>query len=485
MHYIKEESRDQLVLFPESLEEYISPNAPVRFVDRFVDTLDLQELGFKHATLGTTGRPPYPPGALLRLYLYGYLYQHRSSRQLERQTYCNVELIWLLRKLRPDFKTIADFRRDNGEAIGAVVRRFRRLCRELDLYGRELLAIDGSHFKASNSRERHISRAGLDRDLAKLDRQIADYLESMDRADQDDGEEALTEAELAEKLERLEALQKQWEDKQAERESLEESGASQRCLTDGDARLLKKGGKAVVGYNVQIAVDDKHHLIAAHEVTREGNDQGQLAPIAKQAKAALEVDQIEVVADAGYHTREDLKSSGEADVITYVQPKDTSSSKANGRFSKSDFDYDAGEDVYRCPAKGVMSFVGTGRDKTGHLLRYYRAQGCGHCRLRAQCLKPGVAYRRISRWEHEWIVEENAARLQARPDIMKTRMGMVEHPFGTFKRWMGAEHFLTRGSPRVKTEMSLSVLAYNLRRAINVLGVEKLIEGLNKYPVTA
>ena len=480
MHYVKEESRDQLTLFPESLEDYISGNNPVQFIDRFVERLDLVALGFKHARLGKTGRPPYSPGCLLRLYIYGYLYQHRSTRQLERQTHCNVEVIWLLRKLHPDFKTVANFRRENGVAIRLVVSEFRQLCRALELYGRELVAIDGSYFKASNSRSQHISRASLDKDLSKLDEQIAGYLASLDEADASDEGETLSEDELAEKLARLALLQQRQARKLSQRASLQSSGDTQRCLTDGDARLLRKGGKTVIGYNVQIAVDEKHHLIAAHEVTSEGNDQGQLTPIARDVKAALGVERIEAIADAGYYTRDDLKASAEHGITATVASYDSSSSKAHGRYSKSDFDYDAQGDVYRCPAGEDLHFTGTGRDKTGHVLRYYRSRGCGECRLREQCLGPGVASRRISRWEHEEIVEENAARLEAHPDIMTLRMSLVEHPFGTLKHWMGAAHFLTRGKARVKTEMSLSVLAYNLRRAINVLGVERLIEGLNQ-----
>jgi len=483
MHYVKEQSRDQLTLFPESLEDYISGNNPVQFIDRFVEKLDLDALGFKHARLGKTGRPPYSPGALLRLYIYGYLYQQRSTRQLERQTHCNVEVIWLLRKLHPDFKTIANFRRENGGGIRLVVREFRRLCRELELYGRELVAVDGSYFKASNSRSAHISVKGLDKDLAKLDAQIAGYLSALDEADKGDEGETLSEAALAEKLARLAALQQRQATKQAQRDSLQASGERQRCLTDSDARLLRKGGKTLVGYNVQIAVDDKHHLIAAHEVTTAGNDQGQLTPLARDVKAALGVEHIEAIADAGYHTRDDLKASAGCGITATVASYDSSSSKAAGRYSKRDFAYEAEADVYRCPAGEVLHFVGTGLDKTGHLLRYYRAKGCAGCRLREQCLKPGVAYRRISRWEHEAVVEANAARLQANPDLMKTRMSLAEHPFGTLKHWMGAAHFLTRGKARVKTEMSLSVMAYNLRRAINVLGVERLIEGLNQAPV--
>ena len=401
MHYIKEQSRDQATLFPETLEDYVTADNPVQFIDRFVETLGLEELGFKHASLRKTGRPPYDPAALLRLYIYGYLYQHRSSRQLERQTHCNVEVMWLLGKLHPDFKTIADFRRDNGKAIRVVVSQFRKLCRELELYGRELVAIDGSFFKASNSRNQHISRTQLDKDLAKLDQQIAEYLTAMDSADQGDSGESLTETALAEKLVRLETLQKRHAVKQSQRDSLEASGESQRCLTDSDVRLLRKGGKTVIGYNVQIAVDKKHHLIAAHDVTNEGNDQGQLTPLAKQAKAALDVEQIEAVADAGYFTHDDLKSCDEESITAYVKFYNSSTSKAHGRYSKADFNYDAESDVYRCPANNAMHFVGTGRDQKKHLMRYYRATGCSDCKLRPQCLKPGVKYRRISRWEHE------------------------------------------------------------------------------------
>ena len=482
MHYIKEQSRDQATLFPETLEDYVTADNPVQFIDRFVETLALKDLGFKHANLGRTGRPPYDPGALLRLYIYGYLYQYRSSRQLERQTHCNVEVMWLLRKLHPDFKTIADFRRDNGKAIRAVVRQFRKLCRELELYGRELVAIDGSFFKASNSRNQHISRTQLDKDLAKLDQQIAEYLSAMDSADKGDSGESLTEAALSEKLARLDVLQKRQVAKQSQRDGLEASGENQRCLTDSDARLLRKGGKTVVGYNVQIAVDKKHHLIAAHEVTNEGNDQGQLTPLARQAKAALGVEQLEAVADAGYFTRDDLKSCKEESITAYVKFYNSSSSKAHGRYSKADFNYDARSDVYYCPTNNKMHFVGTGRDRKGQLLRYYRAEGCSECELRPQCLAPGVKYRRISRWEHEAVVEQNAERLRKNPEMMKTRMSLVEHPFGTLKHWMGAEHFLTRGKARVKTEMGLCVMSYNLKRAINILGVEAMIRGLNQPP---
>lgn len=485
MHYISEQSRGQATLFPETLDDYITANNPVQFIDCFVNTLDFAALGFKQAKLARTGRPPYNPGVILRLYIYGYLYQYRSSRQLERQTHCNVEVMWLLGKLQPDFKTIADFRRENGKAIRAVVSEFRMLCRKLNLYGKELVAVDGSFFKASNSRNRHISGKQLDKELARLDTQIGAYLSSMDAADTGDKGAVLSASELAEKLKQLEVLQQKKAGKQALRDDLKSRGQSQRALTDADSRLLRKRGQQVIGYNVQIAVDNKHHLIAAHEVTRSANDLGQLTPLASQAKAVLGVEHIEAVADAGYYTRKDIKSCVDTGITPYVKPSNSSSSKANGRFSKADFSYDAQTDNYRCPANNMMSFVGTGRDKSGHILRYYRSYDCAECPLKTKCIKSGVAYRRISRWEHEEIMEQNATRLKARPEMMKIRMSLAEHPFGSLKQSMGASHFLTRGYPRVKTEMSLSVMAYNLKRAMNVLGVEEMIKGLTNRPLYA
>ena len=483
MHYIPEENRQQGSLFPELLDDYVQANNPVRFLDRFVETLDLAALGFSRATLKATGRPPYAPSVLLKLYLYGYLYQHRSTRQLERQTHCNVEVMWLVGRLQPDFKTLADFRRDNGMAIQAVVKSFRRLCRSLDLYGRELVAIDGSFFKASNSRARYRSQQSLDADVKRLDRQIAAHLAAMDQADQQESGASLTDAELAEKLARLDALQVRRSEQQAQQARLAASGETQECLTDRDARLLKKGGKpGVIGYNVQLAVDSRHHLIAVHDVTNASNDLQQLAPMVTASQAALETEELTVVADAGYYSRAGLKASADHGVTAYVATHNSSISKARGRYSKADFAYDAARDTYRCPARQTLSFVGTGRDRRGQVLRYYRARGCATCPLRESCLKPGTAYRRLSRWEHEAVMDANTARLQARPQIMRQRIGLAEHPFGTLKLGWGYQHFLTRGLARVRTEMSLAVLAYNLKRALKVLGVERLLQGLEALP---
>lgn len=484
MAYLRGENRDQISLLPESLEDYVSANAVVRFIDRFVELLNLDELGFNRTKLASTGRPPYSPDSLLRLFIYGYLHQHRSSRQLARQTRCNVELMWLLEKLTPEFKTIADFRKDNGAAIGRVVSQFRQFCRELGLYGEEMVAIDGSFFKASNSKDQVLSQKKLDKELSRIEKQVEEYLEEMERNDALEQDEVeLTAEELEKKIRQMEELQKRYQEKQAQRSSLVESGEKYRCLTDEDARMLRKNGKTVIGYNVQIAVDDKHHLIAGHDVTVDGNDAQQLGRMALQAKENLSARKLEVVADSGYHSRGELENCEKEKITPYVATRDTSSSKAQGRYGKQDFEYDAQKDIYRCPAGEELIFVGKVKSRTGLIMHRYRTRQCTDCRLRSQCLKPETAFKQQDRWEHEHLVEENAARVAAHPQMMSRRKALAEHPFGTFKHWMGAQHFVTRRKPNVRTEMDLTVLSYNIKRAINVLGVEYMIEALNRRSV--
>jgi transposase len=483
MAYLRGESRDQISLLPESLEDYVSANAVVRFIDGFVESMDLEGMGFNRTKLSSTGRPPYSPEHLLRLYIYGYLHQHRSSRQLARQTRCNVELMWLLEKLTPEFKTISDFRKDNGTAIGRVVSEFRHFCRKLGLYGEQMVAIDGSFFKASNSKDQVLSQKKLDKEQARIEKEVEAYLEEMDRNDAlEQYEVELTAEELQQKIRQMEEIQKRRRENQADRESLAELSEKYRCLTDEDARMLSKNGKSVIGYNVQIAVDDKHHLIAGHDVTGDGNDARQLSRMAQLAKENMSAEELEVVADSGYHGRAELKNCEDEGITPYVATRDTSSSKAQGRYGKQDFIYEAQRDVYRCPVGEELGFVGTSQSKTGLTMRRYRTRQCTDCRLRSKCLKPETAFKQQDRWEHEHIVEENAARVAAHPEMMSRRKALAEHPFGSFKHWMGAQHFLTRRKPNVRTEMDLTVLSYNLKRAINVLGVEILIEALARRP---
>ena len=481
MAYLRGESRDQVSLLPESLDDYVSANAVVRFIDRFVESQDMKALGFNRVYLASTGRPPYSPDCLLRLFIYGYLHQHRSSRQLARQTRCNVELMWLLEKLTPEFKTIADFRKDNGTAIGRVVSQFRQFCRELGLYGEQMVAIDGSFFKASNGKDQVLSQKRLDKERARIEKQVEDYLEEIDRNDALEQDEVeLTAEELEEKIRQMEEMQKRLRENREQHQGLVESGENYRCLTDEDARMLRKNGKSVIGYNVQIAVDDKHHLIASHDVTVDGNDAKQLSRMAQQAKENLAAEKLTAVADSGYHSREELQNCEKEKITPYVATRDTSSSKSQGRYGKQDFRYDGQQDVYRCPADEELGFVGTSKSKTGLIMRRYRARGCTDCRLRSQCIKPETAFKQQDRWEHEHLVEANAQRVAAQPEMMSRRKALAEHPFGSFKHWMGAQHFLTRRKPNVRTEMDLTVLSYNIKRAINVLGVEYLIEALDR-----
>ena len=484
MAYLRGESRDQISLLPESLEDYVSATAVVRFIDRFVDSLDMKALGFNRTQLASTGRPPYSPECLLKLFIYGYLHQQRSSRQLARQTRCNVELMWLLEKLTPEFKTISAFRKDNGTGIARVVSEFRQFCRDLGLYGEQMVAIDGSFFKASNSKDQVLSQEKLDKELSRLEKQVEEYLKEMDRNDElEEDEVELTAEELEEKIRQMEEIQKRRREKQEQRDSLVESDEKYRCLSDEDARMLRKNGKSVIGYNVQIAVDDKHHLIAAHEVTQDGNDRQQLSDMAKQAREGLDVEELSVVGDSGYYSRQELKQCVDAKITPYVCPQKSSSSKAQGRYGKEDFIFEVERDVYRCPAGEEMGFVGTSKSRTGLIMRRYRARGCADCRLRSQCIKPETAFKQQDRWEHEHLVEANAKRITEHPEMMSHRKALAEHPFGSFKHWMGAQHFLTRRKPNVRTEMDLTVLSYNLKRAIKVLGVEYLIEALDSRPV--
>lgn len=481
MGYKRGENRQQISLLPDALDDYVGQDSLVRFVDQFVESLDLKVLGFTRTVLAETGCPPYPPACLLKLYLYGYLHQHRSSRQLARQCRCNIELIWLLEKLTPEHKTIADFRKDNGEAIRGVVREFRSFCRALGLFGQQMVAIDGSFFKASNSKDQVLSQKKLEQEERRIERQVEKYLEDMDRLDAEESDEIeLTAEELQEKI-RL--MKERLKKKQEQRESLSEAGEEYRCLSDSDARMLRKGGPTVIGYNVQIAVDDKHHLIASHDVTDEGNDARQLSRMAKQARDNMGAGAIEAVADSGYHSRAELKACADDKITAYVSFKDTSSSKFQGRYGKQDFIYDEAADCYHCPAGETLKRVGKGKSKTGLVLHRYRASGCGACAIRNQCIKPETRHKQINRWEHEQLVDENAARLVANPTMMSRRKGLAEHPFGTFKRWAGNEHFLMRGKHKVGTEMSLAVLCYNIKRAIQVLGVETMIQALENRGV--
>ncbi len=475
--FIEGVDRGQSTLFPERLEDWIGDDNGVRVVDVFVDELDLGVLGFGRVQPLSTGRPSYHPAVLLKLYIYGYLNRVQSSRRLEREAGRNVEVMWLTCRLVPDHKTIADFRKDNGPAIRKVCARFVALCRQLGLLAEAGVAIDGSKFKAVNARDRNFTRAKMKRRMAQIEASVGRYLDQLDSADRQEPSLGRTTkidrladkiTKLREEMQRLEKL---------EVRMLAEPD-QQISLTDPDARSMATSGRGsgVVGYNVQAAVDTRHHLIVAHEVTNVGNDRSQLSAMAKQSKAALKINRLEVVADRGYFDGEEILACHD-DGITVTLPKPlTSGAKAKGRFGKQDFVYLAEDDVYRCPAGKRLVYHYTNQER-GLSLRRYWTTACRTCAIKDRCTTG--KQRRITRWEHEDILEAVQRRLDEHPEKMKQRRETVEHPFGTIKYWMGYTPFQMKTLNRVGTEMALHVLAYNLRRVMNIIGIRPLIAALS------
>jgi transposase len=474
--FVEGTDRGQSTLFPECLEDWIGEGNPVRVIDAFVEELDLGELGFDGVAPEATGRPSYHPSVLLKLYIYGYLNRVQSSRRLEREAGHNVEVMWLSGRLVPDHKTIADFRKDNGSAIRQVCARFVALCRAMGLLTQASVAIDGSKFKAVNNRDRNFTRAKMERRMAQIEESVARYLQQLDSADRQEPSEALKTktSRLKEKIEKLKAQMRRLAVLKVD---MLATADQQISLTDPDARSMATSGRGsgVVGYNVQVAVEAGHHLIVTHEVTNEGSDRSQLSPMAKETKATLDVEKLDAVADRGYFNGEQILACEEAGITVTLPKPMTSNSKAEGRFGKQDFRYVAEEDVYICPAGERLAYSYTTEDK-GSVLRRYRTNACRHCAIKHNCTKGKE--RLISRWEHEHILEAVQRRLDEHPEKMRQRRETVEHPFGTMKARMGATHFLMKTLPKVATEMALHVLAYNLTRVMNIMGVQPLLAAM-------
>jgi transposase len=474
--FVEGVDRGQSTLLPECLDDFIDEDNPVRVVDVFVDELDLGGLGFAGVDPKATGRPSYHPSDLLKLYIYGYLNRVQSSRRLEREAGRNLEVMWLTGRLVPDHKTIADFRKDYGPAIRKVCAQFVTLCRQLGLLATASVAIDGSKFKAVNNRDRNFTAAKMARRMAQIEKSVARYLDQLDSADRQEPSEALAmrTTRLKEKVAKLKEEMARLEGLEAERQAAPDQQIS---LSDPDSRSMATSGRGsgTVGYNVQAAVDTEHHLIVTHEVTNVGNDRAQLSPMAKQAKAVLAVDKLDVVADRGYFDSAEILACDEADITVTLPKPLTSGAKAQGRFGKQDFRYLADEDVYICPAGERLTYRFT-REEGGLALRRYWTGVCPDCPLKDQCT-PGKE-RRVSRWEHEHVLEAVQQRLDQNPQAMRRRRETAEHPFGTLKARMGATHFLMKRLKNVGTEMALSVLAYNLTRVMNILGVGPLIQAM-------
>jgi transposase len=469
--------RHEVLLFPERRDDYIAADNPVRFLAPFVDDLDLETLGFQRVKAAATGRPAYHPGALLQLYLSGSLYRLRSRRRLEQETHRNVALLGLLQKLSPDHKTLAKFRRDHLESLRQVCRAFPLLWKQLDLVSGELVAIDGSKCKAVNAQARHFTPSTLQRLLPQIDAQIEVYLKERERGDTEEEQGTCGGARAKHLQAKMAQLKERTLVYQAFQEPLLVRGQAQLSLTDPDSRAMKLGtgrGTAVC-YNVHTAVDSQHTLILAGEVTNDTSDRDGLSPMALQAKAVLERP-CEVVADRGDDHGDEVQAGVEAGITPYVARPLTSANKKLGLFSKEDLRYNGATDTYQCPAGALRTFrfdtVAQGRH-----IRYYATSAGKVCALKQACTRRKEG-RRITRGVDEPLLEEMAERGRSRPEVMQRRKELVEHPFGTMKRWWDAGYFFLRGLEKVRTEFSLTVLAYNLRRVLNSVGMAGLMAAL-------
>jgi transposase len=474
MAYIVGMDRTQAVLLPDVLDDYVGSDNPVRFLDAFVAQLDLAALGFQRAVPAETGRPGYDPGDLLRLYLYGYLHRIRSSRRLEQETHRNVELMWLLRRLTPDFKTIADFRRDHPQALKGVGREFILLCRRLELFGGELLAIDGSKFRAVNARDRSYTAPRLAKLTADIEATLARYLQQLDAHDQGETEVAsLSAAALQDRIATLQQRRARYETLQVQ---LTASGATTLSLTDPDSRPMVSGAGIEICYNVQTAIDAKHKLIVAETVTNAATDRDQLSPVATAAQDILCAPAPVVVADQGYYHGAEIQACLAAGITPLVPRPSTSANAALGLYTKDDFVYDPAADGYRCPAGATLAYRTT-TVELGRTIKNYRTRACATCALKPRCTRNKDG-RKLTRWVHEDLLDTMAQRLRDYPHLFRQRKALAEHPYGTMKRGMDQGYFLCRGLAKVRGEFSLTTLAYNLKRVLNLLGVPRLLAAL-------
>src|SRR6516225_5730482 len=476
MAHITGHDRSQTLLLPESLDDYVGPDNPVRFIDAFVDGLDLAAAGFADVEPKETGRPGYAPADLLKLYIYGYLNRVRSSRRLEAETHRNIEVIWLLRHLKPDFKTIADFRRDNRNAFRQVFREFVLLCRQLDLFGRELLAVDGTRIKAVNNKDRNFTRASLNQYIKAADAKLDDYLQRLDKSDAtESGKDGSRVKNLAEKIAAIRERRERHKDMLAK---LDRTGESQISLTDPDSRAMAAHTRVAVGYNVQIAVDGKHKLIVEQQVTNQVVDMGLRAQTAEPAKELLGVEQIAVVADRGYFKIEDIEACENAGIDPYVPRPQRGPSVRAGLYRKDEFRYDPTSDSFLCPASQRLHPYSSSLLRGLKKINYRNSQACRDCAIRSQCT--GNQFRSVSRLENEAVLDRMQTRIAQRPDILDQRRETVEHPFGSIKQWMNQGAFLMRGLEKVRAEFSLTALAYNMTRVLTIVGIERLLKVLKK-----
>ena len=467
MRHLVGQDRQQVSLLPESLDDFVASDAAVRVIDAFVDTLDLAELGFDKAVAKDTGRKPYHPGDLLKLYVYGYLNRVSTSRRLERECQRNVEVMWLLGRLAPDFKTIADFRKDNGAAIRGACRAFIEFCREAELLPAQLVAIDGSKFKAAASIDAVLTRKHVERDRKQLEQQVQAYLERLDRADSEEPLETIERQRVEAALQKLRGRTQRLDRFE---QAMDAADRDEHCPSEPEARLTRSGREGtILGYNVQNAVESESGLIIHHEVTNEPGDTRQLWPIAREAKAALRVDEFAVVADGGYANGEHLQACEDAGITASVPRRVIPGSRA-GLYQKTDFRYDAERDLYRCPAGEELRRHGQDLRRKLHV---YRRSGCNSCPLQPHCTPSNT--RIVTRHFFEGAYARSEARLNADPSLMRKRASIAERPFAVLKQVIGFKRFSCRGLCGARAEMSIAVLAYNLLQTMQRIGAKRLM----------
>ena len=472
-------NRHQDMILPLRVEDYVSLTNTVRAIDAYVGTLNLTTLGYKHSQfVAVSGQPAFNPAVLLKLYLYGYLNHINSSRKLERETARNLELMWLVEGSKPTYKTIADFRKNNSDALKATNRDFMLLCKELRLFGGEEVAVDGSFFKADTNKAHIYTAEKLDKQLTALEKKIQDYQNALEKHDTaDDKAEKGSLAEDAQLADKIKRLQEKQAEKQKLQQQLKDSGNKQISTVDADARLLTKRGETTGGYNVQIVVDSKNKLIVAQEVTQDGNDTAQLSSMLAKAQDVLQSENLTALADSGYFEGGQIKTCEENNLTVYVAvPDKTKRIAALGRFTREQFSYDAEKNAYTCPQQKTLTVSGNPFKKGNKTFSRYQSQAgdCSGCPLHEQCLSEKSSLRTIDRWEHEAVIERHKQRMKQRPDAMKKRATLAEHPFGTLKNRAGSQHFLMRGLEKCRGEFSLMVLGYNFSRVLTLLGVERL-----------
>jgi transposase len=470
MRHITGESRQQSTLLPDTLDDYVDEDHPVRVIDAFVDNLDIKVLGFSKAETLITGRKPYHPGDLLKLYIYGYLNQTRSSRRLEKECHRNLELLWLMKRLAPDFKTIADFRKDNGNAIRGACREFIQFCRQANLLSGRLVAIDGSKFKSAASKDSVTRRSQLPEQRQRIDDLIDRYLQQLHEADDDEHHIELDSASVKKALKQLQQQKKALIEVEAQ---MDVRGRNQACITEPDAKLMRSGREGMlVGYNIQSAVDADSGLIIHHEITDESDDRRQLYPMAYQTKAELGRKTLNVLADGGYSNGEQLAACDAEDISVTLPNNRNNSNQGNG-YPRSNFTYDADQDCYICPAGERLTYKTVNRKEKRYM---YTREGCDTCSLHSKCTKANKRW--VGRHFHEEAFERCEARLKQNPALMRQRMAIVERPFAILKQIMGFRRFLCWGMDGARSEMSLLILSYNLKRMMNREGVPALLAAL-------